>query len=269
MTHEDFEHVYEYAKQWVLEAGALIRDKIDTPMTINTKSNPKDLVTTMDKETERFFVQRIKEQFPDHLLLTEEGYGDDIVSMDGTVWIIDPIDGTMNFVHQKSNFAISVAIYHNGIGQIGLIYNVMDDILYSARKNSGAFKNDTKLAKLKNDVTLEQSLLGLNHYWLCANHLVDERVMQDLVRTVRGVRTYGSAALEFAYVAEGIIDGYLTMNLSPWDIAAGVVLVNEVGGITTTITGDSLDMLKKNSIVACNSCIHPKLIDDFLKKGQK
>src|SRR5699024_9093045 len=154
MTHEDFEHVYEYAKQWVLEAGALIRDKIDTPMTINTKSNPKDLVTTMDKETERFFVQRIKEQFPDHLLLTEEGYGDDIVSMDGTVWIIDPIDGTMNFVHQKSNFAISVAIYHNGIGQIGLIYNVMDDILYSARKNSGAFKNDTKLAKLKNDVTL-------------------------------------------------------------------------------------------------------------------
>src|SRR5699024_12357683 len=105
----------------------------------------------------------------------------------------------------------------------------------------------------KNDVTLEQSLLGLNHYWLCANHLVDERVMQDLVRTVRGVRTYGSAALEFAYVAEGIIDGYLTMDLAPEDIGADVVLVNEVGGNTTTITGDSTDKVKKKKKQTINT----------------
>src|SRR5699024_9410547 len=142
------------------------------------------------KETEQFFVRRVKEQFPHHLLLTEEGFGDEILSMNGTVWIIDPIDGTMNFVHQKRNFAISVGIYHDGIGQIGLIYNVMDDILYSAIKNNGAFKNDRRLPHL-GAVTLGKSLLGLNHYWLCENHLVNEKIMQDLVREIRGVRTYG------------------------------------------------------------------------------
>lgn len=109
--------IYENAKQWVLEAGELIRQKINDPMIIETKAHADDLVTTVDKETEYFLAENIRKTYPDHLLFSEEGYGDDVTSLDGTVWIVDPIDGTMNFVHQRRNFAISVGIFHQSIGE--------------------------------------------------------------------------------------------------------------------------------------------------------
>ncbi|PAV29872.1 inositol monophosphatase [Virgibacillus profundi] len=268
MNNERRETIYNQAKEWILQAGTTIREKINDPLVVNTKSNPNDLVTTMDEATESFFVSRIKDTFPDHFIISEEGYGDNLKSLDGTVWIIDPIDGTMNFVHQKRNFAISVGIYHDGIGEIGFIYDVMSDVLYSAKRNEGAYKNDVKLAPLKKEIIPEEAILGMNHFWLCENRLVDEITMQKLVKKVRGTRTYGSAALEFAYVAEGIIDGYLTMSLSPWDVAAGIVIVNEVGGATTNIDGVQVNMLEKNSIFACNSDLQKYMLD-FLQKGRK
>src|SRR5690625_1056791 len=260
--------LFHQAKQWILEAGKIIKHKIKEPLNVKTKSNPNDLVTAVDKEIEQFFVHHIKNKYPDHFLFGEEGYGDQITTLDGTVWIIDPIDGTMNFVHQKRNFAISIGIYQDGVGEVGFIYDVMSDVLYSAKKGEGAYKDDVKLPLLK-DVKLEESMLGLNHFWLCENRLVDEQVMQKLVRKIRGTRTYGSAALEFAYVAEGIMDGYLTMSLAPWDIAAGIVIVNEVGGLTTNMIGDQVNMLEKNSVITCNPSVQESIIDDFLKKGRK
>ncbi len=106
---------------------------------IETKSNAADLVTNMDREIEQFLIGKIKETFPHHHILGEEGYGDEVTSSDGVVWLIDPIDGTMNFVHQKRNFAISIGIYENGIGKIGLIYDPVHDELYHALKGAGAF----------------------------------------------------------------------------------------------------------------------------------
>src|SRR5690625_4990339 len=174
--------------------------------------------------------KKIKTKFPDHFLLSEEGYGDLQIQKNGTVWIIDPIDGTMNFVHQKKNFAISIGIYHEGIGEIGLIYDVMRDELFHAKRSEGAYKNLERLPSLQHELKFEEVIIALNHHFLCKNNIVDEQVMQKLVKTVRGTRTYGSAALEFAYVAEGVLDGYFSMRLAPWDIAAGIVLVHEVGG---------------------------------------
>ncbi|WP_010097927.1 inositol monophosphatase family protein [Ornithinibacillus scapharcae] len=261
--------VFGNAKKWILEAGNIIRQKIDDPLEIDTKSNPNDLVTTMDKDTERFFVEKIKSTYPDHLLLSEEGFGDEIPSLEGTIWIIDPIDGTMNFVQQKRNFAISIGIYHDGIGEIGLIYNVMEDVLYYAKRGEGAFKNGKALMPLEKGLVLEESVIGLNHLWLCENRLVDEKIMQDLVKTARGSRTYGSAALEFAFVAEGVLEGYLTMSLSPWDVAAGMILVDEVGGVTTTIDGEPINLLTRNSVFVGHPDIHKRIIKDFISKGRK
>lgn len=263
------EQIDKQAKSWILQAGRRIREKINTPLTIDTKSNPNDLVTQMDKETEQFFTSAIKQTFPDHFILSEEGYGDDLDSLEGTVWIVDPIDGTMNFVHQKRNFAISIGIYHEGIGEIGLIYNVMDDVLYGAKRGEGAFKNGKALSRLSENVRLKEAILSMNHFWLCENPFVDEKYMQLLVKTVRGTRTYGSAALEFAYVAEGILDGYLTMDLSPWDIAAGIVILKEVGGKTTNISGETVDLLRQNSVFAGNKNIQTAIMKDFLTKGKK
>lgn len=260
--------LYLDAKAWVLEAGEQIRNKINEPRVIETKSNPDDLVTEMDKQTEKFLVEKIKVTYSDHYIIGEEGYGDELTSLQGTVWIIDPIDGTMNFVHQQKNFAISVAVFHDGIGEIGLIYDVMADELYHAKRSEGAFKNEELLPEPRQDLKLEESIVDMNHYFLCPNRIVDEKIMHQMIRTVRGSRTYGSAALELAYVAEGIIDAYLSMRLAPWDIAAGVVIVNEVGGNVTTLDGEELNMLGNNSILACNPKIQEQLLT-FIKNGRK
>lgn len=265
MKDDSLEHIYKQTEKWIYQAGENIRSKIDEPITVDTKSDAKDLVTTMDKETERFFASNIKTTYPDHKLISEEGYGDDLKALEGTVWIVDPIDGTMNFVEQKRNFAISIGIYQDGIGEIGFIYNVMNDTLYSAKRGKGAYKNNEKLPGLQKQLTLEESMLSLTHNWLCNNHLVCKRNMEELVLKVRGTRSYGSAALEFASVAEGVIDGYLSMKLSPWDIAAGMVIVHEAGGVTTTIDGGDVNMLSDQPILTVHPAIKDSIIKEYIK----
>src|SRR5699024_8738732 len=132
------ETLFNRVRSWTLEAGAFIRNKINDPLTINKKSNPKDIVTEMDRKVEFFFAAKIKRYYPEHRLLSEEGYGDTLTDSSGTVWIIDPIDGTMNFVHQKQNFAISIGVYEHGVGEIGFIYDVMNNNLFSAMRGNGA-----------------------------------------------------------------------------------------------------------------------------------
>lgn len=268
MDNQNRNHIYEHAKAWILEAGREIRHNINRPRTITTKSNPKDLVTEMDKQIEAFLVEKIKETFPEHQIIGEEGYGDEIKSLEGIVWIIDPIDGTMNFVHQQKNFAISIGIYDKQVGEVGLIYDVMADELFHAKRSEGAYRNGERLQPLNENIKFEESLLAMNHHFLTENRVVDETVMQQLIRDVRGSRTYGSAALEFAYVAEGTINGYLSMRLSPWDIAAGMVIVNEVGGSSTTLDGEPLNLLEKNSVLTCNPAIQEQLLS-YIKSGRK
>lgn len=125
MNQQQRQKIYETAKRWIYEAGTEIREHMNDPLDIETKSNPNDLVTALDKQTEKFFVDRIHQAYPEHHIIGEEGFGDTLSSVDGTIWIIDPIDGTMNFVHQKRSFAISIGILHNGIGEIGFVYDVM------------------------------------------------------------------------------------------------------------------------------------------------
>ena len=260
--------IFEQAKTWVLEAGELIRQKMDDPLVIDTKANANDLVTTIDRDTEAFLATNIKHTFPDHFILSEEGFGDNLSTLDGVVWIIDPIDGTINFVNQKRNFAISVGIFVDGVGEMGIVYDVMAGNLFTAKRGEGAYKNDQKLSPLKEELNLGESILGLNHNWLCENPVVDEIEIQQLVKRVRGTRAYGSAALKLAFLAEGIIDSYITMNLAPWDIAGGMVLVSEVGGVTTNIDGNTVNMLGTDSTISC----HPAILEDLLevmKKGRK
>ncbi|HLQ84144.1 MAG TPA: inositol monophosphatase family protein [Pseudogracilibacillus sp.] len=263
------EALFNQVRSWMLDAGTLIKERIDDPFEIKTKSTANDLVTIVDQEVEMFFARKIKKYYQDHLLLSEEGFGDDLKNSKGTVWIIDPIDGTMNFVNQKRHFAISIGIYHEGIGEIGFVYDVMANNLYSAMRDGGAYKNDKKLPSLDKDAQLKNSIICLNHHWLCENSLVNEKAMQSLVKNARGTRTYGSAALEFAHVAEGIIGAYLTLSLEPWDIAAGRIIVNEVGGKTTDIDGNEVGMMERSSIITGNANIHQEIITNYLLNAKK
>ncbi|MGP4068252.1 inositol monophosphatase family protein [Halobacillus sp. B29] len=264
------EELFEQAKQWILEAGSHIRDHIDAPRSIETKSNPNDLVTEMDQQTEQFFADKIRDNYPDHLLLGEEGFGDSLEDLKGTIWIVDPIDGTMNFVHQKRNFAISIGIYEDGVGEIGLIYNVMEDVLYSVKRGQGVFKNEKQLPELNDSRPLKESILTLNTTWLIPeNPHVEHESIQELVKTIRSTRSYGSAALELAFVAEGIVDGYLTMTLMPWDYAAGAIMVQEVGGTVTRADKGELDLLNSTTVLACRSNIYDEIIDDYVQLKTK
>ncbi|MFB6497597.1 inositol monophosphatase family protein [Bacillus haynesii] len=259
----NWKEIDRLAKSWVKEAGQRIKQLMKEKMTIETKSNPNDLVTNIDKETERFFIEKIQSVFPDHHILGEEGQGDKLTSLDGVVWIIDPIDGTMNFIHQKRNFAISIGIFENGKGKIGLIYDVTHDELYHAFQGEGAYMNDTKLGKMK-EVPLEESILAINATWITENRRIDPSVLSPLVKRVRGTRSYGSAALELAYVAAGRMDVYVTMRLAPWDYAAGCILLDEVGGTYTTIDGKPLNFLENHSIVAGNPAAHRAIFNEYL-----
>src|SRR5699024_738580 len=263
------EALFNQVRDWTLQAGILIREKINSPGKIDIKSNPNDLVTEVDQEVEFFFANKIKTYYPNHLLLGEEGYGHKKIDQNKTIWILDPIDGTMNFVHQKQNFAISIGIYDNDIGEIGFIYDVMNNNLYSAMRDGGAFKNDRKLDQLSTNKRLEESILCMNHYWLTENNHINHQEVEQLVRDVRGTRAYGSAALEFAYIAEGALDAYVTMQLEPWDFAAGRIIVQEVGGLTTNIFGEEIGVLERSSILTCNPSLQDTLINQYFKQAKK
>ncbi len=256
--------VDKQAKQWIKEAGRLLKDSFSDQVKVRFKSNPADLVTEMDNRIEQFFYDNIKKTYPEHQVLGEEGEGDDVKSLKGTVWMIDPIDGTMNFVHQKRHFAISVAVYHEGEGIIGLIYDVVSDDLYHAVKGNGAYLNGDRLPALEK-VEVDRSVIGMNPNWVAGNRVIDASILRKIVKDVRGVRSYGSAAIELAYVAAGILDGYMTMRLSPWDFAAGMVLIEETGGTVTTVHGDPVDLLGRNSIFAAKSDLHESLLNSYIK----
>ncbi|WP_257350606.1 inositol monophosphatase family protein [Pseudalkalibacillus decolorationis] len=259
----DWHKICKEAIIWAKDAGKVIRDSFEKQLTVETKSNKDDLVTNMDREVETFLINKINEQYPEHKILGEEGVGEKVTSLDGTVWIIDPIDGTMNFVHQQTNFAISIGVYQDGVGMVGIIYNVVYDEMFHAIKDEGAYLNDRKLNQLGN-VKLDESIISLNATWVTENRRIDPNVLSPLVKKCRGTRSYGSAAIELAFVAAGRLDAYITMRLSPWDFAAGKVLIEEVGGTVTTVDGNPIELLEQNSVFAAKSQLHEQILNDYL-----
>lgn len=263
----DWHYVDLQAKQWVMEAGDKIRDSFTETLNIQTKSNPNDLVTNIDKEIEQFFINKIRKTFPNHRILGEEGFGDELSNLDGVVWIIDPIDGTMNFIHQQRNFAISLGVFENGIGKIGIIYDVAHNELYHAITGKGAFMNNTELPPLSK-VTVKESIIALNATWVMENHRIDHNLLIPLVKDARGTRSYGTAALEMVFVATGRVDAYISMRLSPWDVAAGSVIIEELGGVVSNLRGNKLDFLSNDSLLVAKPGLHQTIVNDYLKEGK-
>ncbi|WP_174733779.1 inositol monophosphatase family protein [Mesobacillus harenae] len=263
----NWEEIDTYAKVWIKEAGERIRASFPKTLNVHAKSNPNDLVTEIDQQTEQFFIEKIRGNYPDHRILGEEGFGDNIDQDSGVIWIIDPIDGTMNFVHQQRNFAISIGIYENGKGKIGLIYDVVHDELYHVRTGNGVYLNDRKLPAL-NKAAVPEAILALNATWVVENKRINHELLIPLVQKVRGTRSYGSAALEMVYVATGRIDAYISLRLAPWDYAAGILMVEELGGQATTLRGDKLDIINGSSVFVSKPGLHQEIMRNYLKDGK-
>lgn len=255
----DWQAVDRFAKALIKEAGHQIRNSFSGQIQIESKSNMNDLVTNIDQEIEQFLIGNIQDVYPNHLVLSEEGFGDDVKALTGVVWILDPIDGTMNFVHQKESFAISIGVYMDGVGILGYIYDVVGDKMYTAQKGAGAYVNDERLPNLTNGKA-ENAIVGVNSRWLAPNRYINGEKLISIVRDCRGTRSYGSAALEIAYVASGKLDAYISGRLSPWDIAGGIVIAREVGAIASNLVGDAPDLLQPNSLLIARPCIHEALL---------
>lgn len=260
MTKQEWNQIYNQAINWTKEAGQYIKSEMVKSFHISTKAHQHDLVTDVDKGVERFFQKKLMDSFPSHRLMGEEGTAQHIHDLNGTVWILDPIDGTVNFVHQESYFAVSVGIYHEGIGKIGIVYDVMHDEMFTALQGEGAYLNDRKLKPL-DKVNMEESILSFNAGWM-----FKDRRLEKLVENSRGLRSYGAASLEMAYVAAGRLDAYISFNLAPWDMAAGAVLIKEVGGKATNYRGDRLTFLSKDTLLAASPEIHSTILNEIHKE---
>ncbi|WP_456276068.1 inositol monophosphatase family protein [Bacillus sp. AK128] len=257
----NWDQVFETAKNWTLEAGEILRKATKETFQVEYKTSAADLVTEKDKEVEQFFIEKIKEHFPTHFLLGEEGLASDQVFdyKKEVVWVVDPIDGTTNFVQQQRNYAISVGIYENGQPKIGLVYDPISDELFHAQTGKGAFLNDQALPRLTPRV-LEEAMVSINQLWLISNERVNHMLFEQIIRKARGTRYLGSAALEIAYVACGRLDTYIDFRLSPWDIAGGMVILNEVGGVALNLENQPVNAFEPGITLFSNEDILKEIV---------
>lgn len=265
MNLDNWNEVESNAKQWMKEAGEKIMSSFHSTLHIQEKSGRTDLVTNIDKEIEAFLSEKIKEAYPAHQILGEEGMGHQHTSKQGIIWIIDPIDGTLNFIHQQRNFAISIGVYQDGIGQLGLIYDVVHNEMYSAQRGQGAFFNDVPIARLQH-VNLQDSMISINASWLLPNSYIRTENVIQLVQTVRATRSFGSAALGIAGVVMGQMDAYMSMRLAPWDIAGGLVLLHEVGAEVSDLKGNPIEFPKKSSFIITKPGLLQEILGIIMKK---
>ena len=226
----------------------------DIPIEVKGKN---DFVTEVDKNAEEIIISTIQKSYPDHAFLAEEsgqrGESD-------YLWIIDPLDGTTNFLHSFPHFAVSIALKQKGILNQAVVYDPLKQELFTATKGKGAQLNNRKI-RVSSKKELDGALLGTGFPYS------DEKAMLKFIESykalfpkVAGIRRAGVASLDLAYVASGRLDGFWEFNLKPWDIAAGVLLIQEAGGISAELSG-GLDYLESGNIISAN----PKLLKAMLK----
>ncbi len=225
-------------------------------LTITTKQ-PNDFVTDVDRTAEAAIIQEIRGKYPGHAILAEESGQH---SGNEFEWIIDPLDGTTNYLHGFPQFAISIGLRHRGQMQQAVVYDPLREELFTASRGGGALLNDRRL-RVSDRRDLRGALLGTGIPFRDQTHLelfLDS--LRVLVPDTAGVRRPGSAALDFAYVAAGRLDGFWEFGLSPWDFAAGALLVVEAGGTVTDIAGGDR-FFDTGHVLAGNLRVHQAMLE--------
>ena len=252
------------AVETALEAGKILREEYALPPEIRYKGDV-DLVTQADRRSEQAIVARLSKFFPEHTIAAEEGTGH--VRSSEFHWHVDPLDGTTNFAHKYPCFAVSIALAQNERVLAGVVYNPICDELFAAARGEGATLNGRKIA-VSQVATLSTSLL-------CTGFPVQRRrsnpnihYYYDFTLRSHGVRRDGSAALDLASVAAGRFDGFWEFGLNPWDTAAGVLLVEEAGGIVSDFDGNRYK-LGGPVVLATNSLIHEEMRETALAISQR
>ncbi len=239
------------------EAGAVLREHLHRPLAIEEKGRRADLVTVADRASERVIVECLRSEFPNASILGEEG-GEYAALRHGDTrerWIIDPLDGTTNYAHAYPLFCISIAYERDGEVVAGVISAPLMGELFTAERGSGAYRNDEPI-QVSEIGSLGEAMVvtGFKPY----DYETNAPYFAKASHHAQAVRRDGAAALDLAYTAMGRFDGFWEFDLAPWDMAAGVLLVREAGGLVTATDGSGFK-LGGRSILASNGCIHEEL----------
>jgi myo-inositol-1(or 4)-monophosphatase len=230
-------------------------DRVDT-LTVHTKDR-NDFVSEVDRQAEQEIIGILRKAYPGHGVLAEESG-----SQDGNdyLWIIDPLDGTTNYLHGFPQFAVSIALQYKGRIEQGVVYDPLRQELFTASRGAGATLNDRRI-RVTSRRSLDGALLGTGFPFKAQQHLDAYLDMfRALFPKTAGIRRPGSAALDLAYVAAGRLDGFWEIGLNIWDMAAGVLLIQEAGGLSSDFLGGH-EYLKNGNLVAGN----PKVFAEILK----
>ncbi len=263
----DLSHIENITVDIARHAGAIIKRGADKQKSISTKSSEIDLLTQYDKEVDSYIAGRINSEFPNHIIESEEGPSSTPASgdtSDSYIWHVDPIDGTINFVHGYPVYAVSLALYKGGQPLVSVIYDPSRDECFSAVSGQGArlSKGDVKQPlQVSAAEKLVDSLLATGFPY-DRHHSSDDNIAQitGFLKRARGLRRSGSAAIDLAYVAAGRLDGFWELILNSWDVAAGILLITEAGGEVTDKEGQPFQMRQQVSIAASNGRIHGAML---------
>jgi len=247
-------------KGTIVEAGKILSDHFGKIKTFTTKSTKFDLVTEADKEIELFLKKKLSELIPQSKFLAEETDSSDKKA--DYLWIIDPIDGTTNFVHGFPFVCISVALSVLGTVQQAFVYNPVLDDFFEAERGKGSYQNGERITVSSTD-SLEKSLLATGFpydFASCTENNV--RYFEHFHKQVQGIRRPGSAALDLCYVANGVFEGFWEWYLKPWDVSAGLLIIEEANGRVTDFYGNPYQMESAN-ILAANPVVHQKMMKEI------
>jgi len=218
-----------------------------------------DIVTVADRASEELVVSRLRQRFPAHAIVAEEGGGYRTAS--DYCWYVDPLDGTTNFAHGFPMFNVTLALEHEGELTAGVVFDPLHDELFHATRGGGAFLNGNAI-RVSRTGDLGASLLATGFPSRKRHRNVNVHFFYELAMSTHGIRRAGSAALDLAYVACGRLDGFWEFGLSPWDMAAGVLLVREAGGRASDMNGGKVDLYGAH-VLADNAAIHDALLETF------
>lgn len=250
-----------FAIQTAREAGGLLADRLGRALQVSNKGDI-DLVTEADLASEKLIIERIQSHYPRHAILAEES-GDTagtepVAGKTDWKWIIDPLDGTTNFAHGYPCFCVSIAVERAGAIELGVVYDPIRDEMFAAERGQGATLNERPMRVSR--------VADLNAAMLCTGFPYNVRERPNFTRdfanftmAAQAVRRDGSAALDLAYLACGRFDGFWEEGLNPWDTAAGVLLIQEAGGLVSDFRGSPLDIYT-HKVLASNGLIHEDMI---------
>jgi myo-inositol-1(or 4)-monophosphatase len=244
-------------------AGTIInRGARDLDLLTVTAKGPKDFVSEVDRAAEAAIVETLHATYPDHAILAEEGTAKGENAQAEYVWIIDPLDGTTNFLHGFPQYCVSIAVAHRGVVSQGVIFDPVRNDLFTASRGRGAFLNDRRIRVSKRQ-HLRDCLIGTGFPFRDGSYLETYlAMMRRMIQGTAGIRRPGAAALDLAYVAAGFYDGFWEVGLNPWDVAAGSLLVLEAGGLVGDLVGDS-DYLHSGQVIAANPKIFAQIVKEL------